>query len=239
MAPKGSSSQSRDPVPLLVELHAAVLSTWRDDDGYGNTDSDYWTMSLKVQSWPSKSEVLARIRSHDALDSNGLYLIKGRMYINPGKEWTDTYVRIDSAQKFQGPGTIRSDMQPTFEVIANIRAVQDKHLTLSWFAWDGYQNAGYNQVARANLTKRIPRSRTYVNLMARITGVMNGPDHKKDWSCTCIEPEVDAPPSPTEYLDSLTHGLSAIHTLGGMTLMHNNVHFGVDVAKKLVAANPS
>lgn len=213
MVPKDPSSEPLHSVPLLIELHATVLDSWRDSDGYGNPDSDIWTMSLKVQSWPSKSELKARIRSNDPLDSNGLYLIKGRMYINPGKEWTNTYVRIDSAQKFQGPGTIRSDMQPTFEVVANIRAVHDTYLSITWFAWDGYQNSGYDQTARANLTRRIPRSHTFVNLLARITGVMNGPDHKKQWSCTCIEPQVEAPPSPTEYLDTVTHGLSTYHSM--------------------------
>lgn len=217
MAPKDSSNEPLQPVPLLIELHATVLDSWRDSDGYGNTDSDYWTMSLRVQSWSSKSELRARIRSNDPLDSNALYSIKGRMYINPGKEWTDTYVRIDSAQKFQGPGTIRSDKQPTFEVVAHIRSVHDTYISIAWFAWDGYQNDGYNQSARANLTRRIPRSHTFVNLLARIGGTMNGPDHKKQWQCTCIEPEVSAPPPPSEYLDTVTHGLNTMHAMTQMS----------------------
>lgn len=211
MAPK--DFDPLHPVPLLVELHATVLLSWRDSDGYGNTDSDYWTMTLRVQSWPSKSECRARIRSNEPLDSNGLYSIKGRMYLDPGKEWTDTYVRIDSAQKFQGPGMIRSDMQPTFEVVAHIRSVHDTYISISWFAWDGYQNAGYNQLARANLTKRIPRSHTFVNLLASIRGTMGGPDQMKEWQCTCIEPVVLAPSLPSEYLDALTHGLNTINAL--------------------------
>jgi hypothetical protein len=217
MVPKGHSSEPMHPVPLLIELHATVLDSWRDSDSYGNADSEYWTMSLRVQSWPSKSELKARIRSSDPLDSNALYSIKGRMYINPGKEWTNTYVRIDSAQKFQGPGMIRSDMQPTFEIVAHIKAIHDTHLSIGWFTWDGYQNAGYDQTARANLSRRIPRSHTFINLLARITGTMNGPDHKKQWQCTCIEPEVSAPPSPSEYLDTVTHGLTTMHAVTQMS----------------------
>jgi hypothetical protein len=205
------------PVPLLIELHATVLHCWGDTDGYGNTDSDFWTMTLHVPSWPSKSELRARIRSNDPLDSNALYSIKGRLYIDPGKEWTETYVRIDSAQKFQGPGMIRSDMQPTFEVVAHIRAVHDTYLSIEWFTWDGYQNARYGQTARAYLTKRIPRSHTFVNLLARITGTMNGLDHKKQWQCTCIEPEVSAPSSPSDYLDTVVHGLTTVHAMTQMS----------------------
>ena len=135
------------------------------------------------------------------------------MYLNPGKEWVDTYVRIDYAQKFHGPGMIRSDMQPTFEVVARIRSVHDKHISIAWFTWDGYQNARYNQSARAYLTRRIPRSHTFVDLLARIKGTMNGPDHKKQWQCSVIEPEVSAPPSPSEYLDTITHGLNTMYAV--------------------------
>lgn len=213
MTAKDSSREPLRPVPLLIELHATVLKSWRDYDAYGNTDTDYWTMNLQVQSWSSKSECKARIRSNEPLDSNGLYSIKGRMYIDPGKEWTDTYVRIDSAQKFQGPGMIRSDMQPTFEVVAHIRSVHDTYISIAWFSWDGYQNAGYDQIARANLKKRIPRSHTFVNLLASIRGTMSGPDHKKQWQCTCIEPEVSAPAMPSEYLDAIIHGLNTIHAI--------------------------
>jgi len=204
------------PVSLHVELHATVLNSWRDGDGYGNTDEDCWTMMLHVPSWPSESKLKARIRSNEPLDSNALYSIKGRMYIDPGKDWTDTYVRIDLAQKFHGPGIIRSDTQPTFDVVAHIRAVHHAYLSIEWYTWDGYQNARYRQSARANLTKRIPRSHTFVNLLARITGTMSGPDHKKQWQCNCIEPEISAPSSPTspsEYLDTIVHGLTTVHAM--------------------------
>jgi hypothetical protein len=202
-----------NPMYLLIELHATVLNSWRDYDNYGNTDSDFWTMILHVPSWAPKTELRARIRSQDPLDSNGLYSIKGRMYIDPGKEWADTYVRIDSAQKFQGPGNIRSDMLPTYEVFAQIRAVHDTHLIMTWFTWDGYQNAGYDQGARANLTKRIPRSHTFVDVHARITGTMNGPDHKKQWQCASIEPYASNPPQSLAYLDAIVHGLAPIQVM--------------------------
>lgn len=217
MVPKADPLDLMHPVPLHIELHATVLNSWRDSDGYGNTDSDFWTMTLHVPSWAPKSELRALIRSHDPLDSNGLYSIKGRMYLNPGKEWTDTYVRIDSAQKFQGPGMIRSDMLPTFEVFAQIRAVHDTHFMITWFTWDGYQNSGYDQDARANLKRRIPRSHTFVNLYARISGTISGPDHKKQWQCTCIEPGVSAPSLPSDYLDTVVHGLTTVHPMAQMS----------------------
>jgi hypothetical protein len=217
MVPKSQSTEIMHPVPLLVEFHATVLNSWQDSDGYGNTDSDYWTMTLRVQSWPSESELKARIRSNNPLDSSALYSIKGRMYINPGKEWTNTYVRIDYAQKFQGPGMIRSDMQPTFEVVARIQAIHDRYISIAWCTWDGYQNDGYNQSARAHLTRRIPRSHTFVDLLARIKGTMIGPDHKKQWQCSVIEPEVSAPSSPSEYLDTVTHGLNTMYAMNAMT----------------------
>ena len=217
MLPKADPFDLMHPVPLLIELHATVLNSWYDSDGYGNTDTDFWTMTLHVPSWGPKSELRARIRSHEPLDSNGLYSIKGRMYIDPGKEWTDTYVRIDSAQKFQGPGNIRSDMLPTFEVFAQIRAVHDTYFSIRWVTWDGYQNARYDQRARANIARRIPRSHTFIDLHARITGTMNGPDHKGQWQCSCIEPGASIQPPPSDYLDTIVHGLSTVHAMTHMS----------------------
>ena len=215
MAPRDLGS-SMHPESLFIELHATVLNCWRDSDGYGNTDLDFWTMNLHVQSWPSNPELRARIRTNNSLDANALYAIKGRMYIDPSQNWTDTYVRIDSAQKFQGPGMIRSDMHPTFEVVAHIKAIHDTYVSIEWFTWDGYQNARYGQSARAYLTKRIPRSHTFVNLLARITGTLDGPDHKRQWQCTCIEPEVSAPSSTSDYLDNIVHDLTTVHAMTQM-----------------------
>jgi hypothetical protein len=205
MVPKSSSI----PASLLIELHATVLRSWHSSDSYGNLEADYWTMELRVQSWSSKSNALmARFRCNDALDPNALYLIKGRMYVSPGEKWPETYVRIDSAKKFHGPGTIRSDVRPTFEVVAEIRTIHSTYMTLDWFTWDGYLNTGYEQRARATLTRRIPRSHTFINLLARIQGVMNGPDPSKHWQCTYIEPEVENQTQPTQFLDAINHSVS-------------------------------
>lgn len=65
-------------VDLQVKTKAKVLSAWRDDDGYGNTDSDYMTMTLQTPTWGNDSTLTARALQND--DDGDGKMVPDRMY---------------------------------------------------------------------------------------------------------------------------------------------------------------
>jgi hypothetical protein len=74
-------------------------------------------MNLHVQDGhplPKRSALASR---EHPVKSDVLFLLKGDLFIDPGKEWVDSYLLIDSMAHFPGPGLIGSNVKPTFSVL--------------------------------------------------------------------------------------------------------------------------
>ena len=149
---------------LHITLEAFVINSWRDNDGYGNEDSDAWTMKLRIPFWVRQSnwrtdELLARTFDSEPLGNDKLYTITGALYIDPGKEWTQTYVEIGTATPSTRNETEIKETKPKFKIVADVVQVGEKHLFMEWSTFDGYQSAMYTQFAKLNFQDQIS---TYV-----------------------------------------------------------------------------
>jgi hypothetical protein len=103
---------------LKDEIQAVVANGNRYHDGYGNIDDEYWTMNLHGPRRPYSVKTLrARIKGEHPVKSDVLFLLKGDLFTDPGKEWVDSYLLIDSMARFPAPGLIGSNAKPTFSVL--------------------------------------------------------------------------------------------------------------------------
>ena len=134
--------------PFWLLLAAKVVRTWRDDDGYGNEDSDYLTMTLKIATWPDNETLMARIRSSKdgappILEGKN-YAIKGGLYFQvPEKHWHRTNLQIMWHKEIEGP---LEEANPRFGIVCKIISVNDDNtIGLFWRSWDNYESADYAQ----------------------------------------------------------------------------------------------
>ena len=172
-------------VDLLVNTKAKVLSAWRDDDGYGNTDRDYMTMSLQIPTWGNDSTLTARVLQDDD-DGDGkmvpdrMYDIKGSLFYEvPSKAWTCTYLHVDHFSPTAASASVAdadADAKaPTFSLIAQISELTDSHVTVMWGAWDPYEAAMFNSHAKLQLKQAPVTPRLEVNQIVEFQGYLEAP----------------------------------------------------------------
>lgn len=166
---------------IAFKTQATVLSVWRDDDGYGNTDSDYLTMSLQIPTWPTENTLLARISNRDEPDEppsgptiNTTYNMEGEFFYNfPSKDWTRTYLHID----FLSAATPTSNEQsspPTFSLIAKILAITNAKVTVAWETFDPYEGALYTSHAVLRFAVQAQRPKMQVGQRVSVRGHAEG-----------------------------------------------------------------
>ena len=133
---------------IAIKTQATVLSTWRDDDGYGNVDADYITMTLQIPTWPTENTLLARIPDRDDPDKppsqpvvNTTYNMEGEFFYNfPSKDWTRTYLHVDRLCTATA-SSIEQSLPPTFTLIAKILVITGSKVTAAWETFDPYEGA--------------------------------------------------------------------------------------------------
>lgn len=166
---------------IAFETQATVLSVWHDDDGYGNTDSDYLTMSLRIPTWPTENTLLARISNRDEPDEppsgptiNTTYNMVGEFFYNfPSKDWTRTYLHIN----WLSPATTTSNEQsspPTFALIAKILAITNAKVTVGWETLDPYEGELYTSHAVLRFAVQAQRPTMQVGQRVSVRGHAEG-----------------------------------------------------------------
>ncbi|RDW68234.1 hypothetical protein BP5796_08891 [Coleophoma crateriformis] len=147
-----SAADSYDDVPeaeLVVAAKGVVLSRYRDRDEWGNLDDDYWTMDLRMVDWPAGSKALkARSEEDMVLEEGKAYAFHGAMYLDPGKQWTSTFLLIKQADALPQEQTSTATTTMAFEIEARVQAVQAAYCVVSWQAEDDYENTEYGQAAK-------------------------------------------------------------------------------------------
>jgi hypothetical protein len=118
------------------------------------------------------------------LDDGAFYDLEGQFYLNPGKEWTSTYLLVETAIKSSG-GSETPMRKPTFEILATIWEVHDTHLVIFWRPWDDYENASYGQTARPKLEKPLAQPGEVLNQKVYISGNMESAN-PKEWICHVV-----------------------------------------------------
>ena len=131
-----------------LECAAEVLTTWFDDDGYGNEDRDYLTLNLKIESWEPDCTLLARIpASKDdmpAIAEGKKYVMTGQLYFKvPEKQWHRTYLIINEHKEVEasfdyGP--------PAYGIETPVASVSGNDtVNIRWIVQDEYEGAMYGQ----------------------------------------------------------------------------------------------
>ncbi|KAH9214171.1 hypothetical protein DL95DRAFT_409692 [Leptodontidium sp. 2 PMI_412] len=195
------------PVPVLsfeqgqpisnisVGLDAIVLHSWRDNSNFGMMDPDYpyFGMELQVCCWKSASSsnhILARYTG-GKLKKDALYQLTGRFFVDTSKEGGKSYLHIDEAVRFQGPGTIRSFRKPQFLLVGEVAQVLDRGLVMRWITRDPYRrDMVYEQSAVVGLEKQLSEKEVlrYEGELCCVEGRMDGLDHNRnDWICTGVK----------------------------------------------------
>ena len=139
---------SHNRTSFRLQCAAQVQRTWFDDDGYGNEDRDYLTLSLKIESWESGDTLLARIpASKDEMPAIAVgkkYMMQGDLYFKvPEKQWHRTYLNITAHKEVEasfdhGP--------PVFGIVTPVASVSgDDTINIQWIVQDDYEGAMYGQ----------------------------------------------------------------------------------------------
>ncbi|KAK0107604.1 hypothetical protein ONS96_003410 [Cadophora gregata f. sp. sojae] len=202
------------PVPVLtfeqdqpisnvsVSLDAIILHSWRDNSNFGTLDPShpYFAMELQICCWNSKSasasvstnnHILARYTGAK-LKKDALYQLQGRFFIDTSQEGGKSYLHIDEAIRFQGPGTIRSFRTPSFLLVGEVVRVleRERALVVSWVTRDPYRrDMVYEQSAVVGLEKELDEEEAgqLVGELCCVEGRMEGLDHRRnDWVCVGV-----------------------------------------------------
>jgi hypothetical protein len=206
-----SFDHSSNPIShLTLTLDATVLRSWHDSSPYGLSDPKYpyYGLELLVSSFPSPQNRLFARYSGGRLKREGTYQLKGRFYISDLLDATGnscSYLHIDEAVRFQGPGTIRSFRVPRFVLVGEVVDVgfgrEDGYgggkgkVEVRWTTSDPYRrDMVYEQSCSLNLEEsgKAKRGReergNVVGELCYLEGRMDGLDHRRlDWACTSIK----------------------------------------------------
>ncbi|KAH7397877.1 hypothetical protein BKA64DRAFT_51647 [Cadophora sp. MPI-SDFR-AT-0126] len=189
---------------VSVSLDAIVLHSWRDNSNFGTLDPSwpYFAMELQICCWNSKSaatavsnptsnHILARYTGAK-LKKDALYQLQGRFFIDTSKEGGKSYLHIDEAIRFQGPGTIRSFRTPSFLLVGEVVRVLERGdgLVVRWVTRDPYRrDMVYEQSAVVGLEKELGEAEAgeLVGALCCVEGRMEGLDHRRnDWVCVGV-----------------------------------------------------
>ena len=174
---------------VSVAFDASVFKVWRDSTEFGVSDPKYpyWAMDLHVASWPTFSSTLLARYSGGKLVKGALYQLRGRFFVTTSRFGQESYLHIDEAIRFQGPGTIRSIKQPSFFMVGEVLSASDTDLVVSWVTKDTYRrNSIYEQNAIISIDSPLPQVQGFVNQLCIMEGRMESSDHNRGWVCTGI-----------------------------------------------------
>ncbi|KAI9054570.1 hypothetical protein LZ554_001723 [Drepanopeziza brunnea f. sp. 'monogermtubi'] len=175
---------------LSIGLDAIVLHSWRDNSNFGTSDPEYpyFGMELQICCWKSASptsHILARYTG-GKLKKDALYQLSGRFFIDTSAEGGKSYLHIDEAVRFQGPGTLRSYRKPQFLLVGEVVSVLERALVMRWVTRDPYRREmTYEQSAVVALEKGLSEKERlkYEGKLCVVEARMEGPDHRNDWVC--------------------------------------------------------
>lgn len=172
---------------LSFRGHGRVRSIGRDHDGYGYTDTDSWTMRIRISGWtlpstPESEELIARSRL--LLEEGTAYEVSGIYYQAPGENWNRTFLCIHEAVK--SSGLPAHGPWPDCGIIgARIIGVTNTELTLGWRTWDQYEMALYTQNAKFKLERPLVDAHTVLRKNCEIVGIMGG-QNDQYWTYTTL-----------------------------------------------------
>jgi len=163
------------PLPktdLTLATNITVLNAFRDGDGYGNVDPDYWTLNVRVPTWPDSQSCRARYRSSAKecpLEEGKNYKVQGVFYFNPGQQWTTAYIYVDQYEVVDQLG----DMAPKFQMVALVEEVlADGKVLTRRGVFDEYEGASYRQAATVSPPSGVQSN---VGKVYVFTGHLRGP----------------------------------------------------------------
>jgi len=189
---------------VSVSLDAIILHSWRDNSNFGMLDPDhpYFAMELQICCWNTKSATLSNPTSNHILarytgtklKKDALYQLQGRFFIDTSKEGDKSYLHIDEAIRFQGPGMIRSFRTPQFLLVGEVVRVLERGdgLVVRWVTRDPYRrDMVYEQSAVVGLGKDCVvgegEAGELVGELCCLEGRMEGLDHRRnDWVCVGV-----------------------------------------------------
>ncbi len=182
---------------ISISLDATILRPWRDSSALGTADPHYpyYAMELQISGWrspaPLSNNILARYTG-GKLKKDALYQLVGRFVVDTSREGGRSYLHVDEAVRFQGPGTIRSFKQPLFLLVAEVVQVLEVpgRLVLRWVTRDPYRRDMLcEQSAVVRLEKPLQEKDRvrFTNELCCLEGRMEGLDHRKDWTCVGIK----------------------------------------------------
>lgn len=182
--------QGRPICNFSVGLDAVVLHSWRDNSTFGASDPDYpyYGVELQVCCWKSalpSSRILAR-HTGGKLKKDALYQLQGRFFIDTTAEGGKSYLHIDEAVRFQGPGTLRSYRKPHFVMAGEVVSVLERALVMRWVTRDPYRRGMvYEQSAILALEKGLGEKdrMRYEGELCYAEGRMEGLNGRSDWIC--------------------------------------------------------
>lgn len=174
---------------VSVVFEASVFKIWRDGNEHSILDSKYphWAMDLQVAGWPTFSSTLLARYCGGKLVKGALYQLRGRFFVKTSSLGQESYLHIDEAVRFQGPGTIRSIKTPQFFMVADISSVTDTSLAAAWVTKNPYRkNAIQEQHAIISMEGVLSDPTHFQGRQCILEGRMNSVDHMRDWTCTSI-----------------------------------------------------
>jgi hypothetical protein len=198
---------------LTLTLDATILRSWHDTSPYGLSDPKYpyYALEILISSFPSPhNRILARY-SGSRLKRDALYQLKGRFYISDlldASGNSNSYLHIDDAVRFQGPGTIKSFRKPRFVLVAEVLELrlagerredgyveERDRVEVRWMTKDAYrQDMVYEQSCSLRLeeSSKVKREREenedVVGELCYLEGRMDGLDPRRmDWACIGIK----------------------------------------------------
>jgi hypothetical protein len=198
---------------LTLTLDATILRSWHDTSPYGISDPKYpyYALELLISSFHStQNRILARY-SGSRLKRDALYQLKGRFYISDlldANGNSNSYLHIDEAVRFQGPGTIKSFRKPKFVLVAEVLELrlgregredgyteEGDRVEVQWMTRDTYRrDMVYQQSCALSLEEsgKARREREengdVVGELCYLEGRMDGLDYRRsDWACTGIK----------------------------------------------------
>jgi hypothetical protein len=199
---------------LTLTLDATILRSWHDTSPFGLADPKYpyYSVELLISSLPSPHNRLLARYSGSRLKRDALYQLKGRFYISDALDAngnSTSYLHIDEAVRFQGPGTIKSGRAPRFVLVAEVMQLrlgrgweagygrEKGEVQVRWMTRDSYRrDMVYEQGCTLSLEEsskaRRERERDergdVVGELCYLEGRMDGLDHRRlDWACTGIK----------------------------------------------------
>ncbi|CAL3969407.1 unnamed protein product [Diplocarpon coronariae] len=191
---------------MSIWLDAIILHSWRDNSAFGmSAASPYCGMELQVCCWSAKAakgrstHILARYPG-GKLKKDALYQLKGRFFVDMNGGDGDgrggaSYLHVDEAVRFQGPGVLRSFRTPQFWVVGEVvRTLGGEgtagvrgsgRVVLRWRTRDPWRRGMvYEQSAVVRLGEGMEGSlEGWEGELCCVEGRMEGPDHGGDWVC--------------------------------------------------------